>query len=174
MKKPVFLDRDGVINRRLDNDYVKSWSEFEFLPGVFEALQILNNSGYSLILVSNQAGVAKGLMSITDLRSIDTQMKQELIEHDVYLLNSYYCRHRDEDGCLCRKPQSGLFFQACDDYNLDLHNAWIVGDSECDIQAGHETGCRGILLTPSPVKTSADYSVTSLLEATQLIVKLTS
>lgn len=171
MNKIVFLDRDGVINRKLDNAYVRSWSEFEFLPGVFEAMLLLNNANFGLFIVSNQAGVSKGLMSKDDLRDIDLHMKQELIEHGIHVLDAYYCRHRDEDDCDCRKPQPGLLYQALDGHDLSIKDSWMVGDSERDIVAGHAVGCRGVLIDPSNPDTEAEHVVANLLEAAQYITR---
>lgn len=174
LNKIIFLDRDGVINRKLDNDYVKFWNEFEFLPGVLDSLALLNQKGYALIVASNQAGVNKNLMSLCDLKDIDLCMKQEVLEHDGHILEAYYCRHRDEDECMCRKPNPGLFQQAFDDLELNsqtLDELWIIGDSERDIVAGHQVGCQGILVGPATARPSAaEFTATDLPAAVEMII----
>lgn len=173
--KYIFLDRDGVINRKIENGYVTSWDNFVFLPRVFDALELFCKNGYALIVVSNQAGVAKGLMSLEDLQRIDAFMKTEVVKKGSVILASYYCPHRDEDLCSCRKPKSGLFKKAIDDNNLDVNNTqnmWIIGDSERDIIAGSDVGCRGILITPfNDKKTLAERCVNDLYTAAQVIIK---
>jgi D-glycero-D-manno-heptose 1,7-bisphosphate phosphatase len=140
----IFLDRDGVINRKRDDDYVKGWDEFEFLPRVPEALQLLTQAGYRLIVVTNQRGIARGWMTEADLHDIHARMIRELTLATIAAI--YFCPH-DKDQCECRKPQTGLFRQAQRDFpDIDFARSIVIGDSLSDMQAGASLGCRNILI----------------------------
>jgi len=146
-KKVVFLDRDGVINKKPPKaEYVKSWSEFEFLPGAIEALQLLTQNGYQTFILTNQAGIARGAMSEIDLNDIHEHMKQELYKHQAKIDGIYYCPHGWDEECECRKPKPGMFFQAAREHNLDLSKTIFIGDDERDLQAGNAAGCKTILV----------------------------
>lgn len=146
-KRVIFIDRDGVINRKMpEGDYVKSWSEFEFLPGAIEALGLLAKAGYAIFVVTNQRGIARGLMTEADLADIHFKMAQELERRGVRLAGIYYCPHDYEDNCDCRKPKPGLLLRAAREHNLNLADAILIGDSEKDIQAGSAAGCKTILV----------------------------
>lgn len=148
-KKVVFLDRDGVINRKPPRaEYVKRWEEFEFLPEATQALRLLTQNGYDIYLVTNQAGIARGAMSEQDLNDIHEALGKELEKHDVRISAIYYCPHGWDDGCECRKPKPGLLYQAARDRNLDLTKTIFIGDDERDLQAGTAAGCKTILVTP--------------------------
>ena len=146
-KKVVFLDRDGVINRKAPKaEYVKSWSEFEFLPGAIEAMKLLGENNYNIFLVSNQAGIARGVMTEQDLKEIHGTMEKELEKHDVKIERIYYCPHGWDEGCECRKPKPGMLFKAAREYDLDLSKSLFIGDDERDLQAGNAAGCRTVLV----------------------------
>jgi len=148
-QKVVFLDRDGVINKRPPKaDYVKNWEEFEFLPGAIEGLQLLSQNGYKIYLITNQPGIARGMMSKRDLNLIHQKLKEELKKKKVKINGIYCCPHGWDDGCECRKPKPGLLFQAARDHNLDLTKTIFIGDDERDIQAGEAAGCKTIFLKP--------------------------
>jgi D-glycero-D-manno-heptose 1,7-bisphosphate phosphatase len=140
----IFLDRDGVINRKRDDDYVKHWGEFEFLPGVKEALQILTKNNYRLIVVTNQRGIARGWMSEADVQEVHTRMRAEIAPALIAAI--YYCPH-DKDQCDCRKPKTGMFLQAQRDFpDIEFAQSILIGDSLSDMQAGAAVGCRTILI----------------------------
>jgi len=146
-KKVIFLDRDGVINKKPPKgDYVKSWGEFEFLPGAIEALKLLSQNDYEIYIVTNQAGIARGVMSEEDLGTIHDKLKKELGKHHARINGIYYCPHGWNDGCECRKPKPGMFFQGANDHNLDLTKTILIGDDERDLQAGNAAGCKTILV----------------------------
>lgn len=148
-KKVIFLDRDGVINKRPPKaDYVKNWSEFEFLPDAIEAIKLLYQKGYDIYVITNQAGIARGLMDEQDLKNIHENMKNEFEKHNTKIKGIYYCPHGWDDGCECRKPKPGMFFQAARDHHIDLTKSIFIGDDERDIQAGKAIGCKTIIVTP--------------------------
>lgn len=141
----VFVDRDGVINRNRD-DYVKNIDEFDFLPGALTALEILHNSGMAVVVISNQAGIAHGLIAPDDLAKIDHRLHECVQNNGGYIHGIYYCKHKPDDHCDCRKPEPGLIFKARDEMNLPETGSYLVGDALSDIDAGMNAGCTTILV----------------------------
>lgn len=142
----VFLDRDGVINRNRDGDYVRTPEDFEFLPGALEGLARLKGAGCAVVVVSNQAGVGSGLVSLDELDRIDEKMLAGIEEHGGEVAEICYCTHRKDEGCLCRKPRTGLFDKAALDLGISLQGSFFVGDALSDMQAGFSAGCRTVLV----------------------------
>ena len=142
----VFLDRDGVINVNRD-DYVKSWSEFEFLPGAKDAIKMLNETNYWVIIVTNQSPIGRGIFDHNTLEEIHNKMLQELSDAGAHIDAIYYCPHSPDDECGCRKPKPGLLIRAAEELNIDLTNSWLIGDSEGDIEAGKAAGCKTFKVT---------------------------
>ncbi|MBU6500564.1 MAG: HAD-IIIA family hydrolase [Patescibacteria group bacterium] len=149
-RKIIFLDRDGVINKKMPpRDYVKRWEEFEFLPGAIEALRMLTESGYEIYIISNQAGVARGLMTEGDLFQIHKNMEIKLTEKGAKISAIYYCPHGWSEGCDCRKPKPGMFYRAAIDHQIDLPRTIFVGDDQRDVEAGNAAGCKKTFLVDS-------------------------
>lgn len=173
MKKATFLDRDGVINKkRPEGEYVTAWQEFEFLPGVGEAIALLANAGFEVIIISNQRCVAKGLLTSTELQSIHEKMCRELALQGAAITDGYYCPHDLQPACNCRKPAPGMLLQAAEEHGIDLANSWMIGDSEIDIEAGKAAGCRTARIFNAELATTgADITAGSLLQAVQQILQ---
>lgn len=148
-KKVVFLDRDGIINKKPPKaDYVKKWEEFEFLPGAIEGLKLLAENNYDIYIISNQPGITRGAMTEKDLVDIQNKMEEELQKNSIKIAGTYYCLHNWNDDCECRKPKPGLLFKAASEHNLDLRKVIFIGDDERDMQAGETAGCKTILVGP--------------------------
>jgi D-glycero-D-manno-heptose 1,7-bisphosphate phosphatase len=148
-RKAVFLDRDGVINRKLpETQYVTKASEFHFLPGVGEALSIFKDLGFLLVLITNQRGIARGLMTGDDLDAVHDYMQRELGKEYAHLDAIYHCPHEEFEYCNCRKPEPGMILAARTDLNIDLASSYMVGDSVCDMSAGQGAGVRTICIGP--------------------------
>lgn len=146
-KPTIILDRDGVINKKaLNSGYITKLTEWEWLPGSKEAICLLKKSGYQVIVVTNQACIAKGLMTIDDLEVLHLKMRQDLKECGGGIDKIYYCPHASDANCDCRKPKPGMLFQAQKDFNLDLSRLYFVGDHERDIQAGKAAGSKTFLI----------------------------
>jgi D-sedoheptulose 7-phosphate isomerase len=160
--KTVFLDRDGVINRKQpEGDYVKSWPEFEFLPRAKEALKLLKEQGRRIIITTNQRGIQRGLMTENDLQNIHARMEEKLAETGVSIDKIYYCQH-EEGTCSCRKPQTGMFLQAQKDFpEIDFRSSAVIGDSLSDMEAGSRLNCRTILIAD-------DDAVSQMMEKAQI------
>ena len=143
MTKAVFLDRDGVINKKPpEGDYVTCWEDFKFLPGVVEAIAQLNRAGFCVIVITNQRCIAKGLMTVAELETIHRRMSESLAEHGARIDAIYYCPHEMKPICRCRKPSPGMLLDAARDYGIELPASWMIGDSDIDIEAGNNAGCK--------------------------------
>ncbi len=146
-KKVVFLDRDGVINKRPKRaDYVKSWDEFIFLPGAIEAIKLLRDKGYRIFIISNQSGIARRIVTKKDLDQIHKKMIQELKRKGAKIDGIYICPHGWDEGCECRKPKPGLLYQASREHLIDLTKSLFIGDDIRDKEAGDAAGCKTILI----------------------------
>jgi len=154
LSKVVFLDRDGVINRDSPN-YVKSWSEFEFLPGSIEAIRNLTVSGFATIMITNQSAVNRRLISHTELQTIHTRMNAALKRRNGHIQDIFFCPHRPDERCACRKPKAGLIHQAQSKYRIDLSQSFMVGDNAKDIECARNAGCGCAILVQSGIGAEA-------------------
>lgn len=173
--KAVFLDRDGTLNK--DAGYLSNPREFQLLPGVVEGLNILQQRGFQLVVVTNQSGIARGYFTEQQLADIHREMVRQLAENGIELAGIFYCPHHPQDiqrtqhaqpthhaqhapqhqgvrqayvrSCGCRKPLPGLLLEAAEKLKLDLASSFMVGDKATDILAGKAAGCRSILIAPS-------------------------
>ncbi|HEX9133690.1 MAG TPA: D-glycero-beta-D-manno-heptose 1,7-bisphosphate 7-phosphatase [Ktedonobacteraceae bacterium] len=141
----IFLDRDGVINENRA-DYVKSWSEFRFLPGSREAIAKLTQAGHRIVVCSNQAGVARGSISMETVDEIHRRMKNSISEVGGKIEKVYCCPHGKDEDCACRKPRPGMLLRARDELGIDMHDAVFIGDSITDIRAGLAVGIHTVLV----------------------------
>jgi D-glycero-D-manno-heptose 1,7-bisphosphate phosphatase len=141
----IFLDRDGVINENR-TDHVKSWDEFEFIPGALESIARLTETGLPIFVVTNQAAVNRGLMSVKTLNDIHERMKAAIRAAGGLITGVYYCPHDNHENCDCRKPGSGMLRQAAQDFPIDLSKSFLVGDAWTDVAAGVSVQARSILL----------------------------
>lgn len=143
--KVVFLDRDGVINENR-SDYVKSWSEFEFLPGALGAIQRLHEAGWTTIVITNQSAINRGIVARSSVEEINRRMVEVVGHHGGRIDAVLYCPHRPDENCNCRKPHPGLLLEAADRFGLDLEKCYLIGDALTDIEAGQAAGCKSILV----------------------------
>jgi histidinol-phosphate phosphatase family protein len=144
----IILDRDGVLNRRPPRtEYVRRPDEFQWLSGARDALRLLKDAGYTVIVVSNQAGIARGAMTEADLEAIHERMRREATEAGGGVDAIYHCPHDWDEGCQCRKPAPGMLFQAQRDFDLDLTRTLFIGDDERDRQAADAAGCPSVLVS---------------------------
>lgn len=148
-RSALFLDRDGVINSRIPDGYVTSPDEFELLPGVIEALQILTKKFTRIFIVTNQQGVGKGLMSEGDLEDVHNHMLELFEEEGITIDNVYVCTALKESNDPCRKPEIGMAIKAKEDFDdIDLSKSVMVGDTMSDMRFGRNAGMRTILTVP--------------------------
>lgn len=147
-KEAVFLDRDGTLN--VDKGYVHRIEDWEWIPGAIEAIVALKKAGFLVIVITNQAGIARGYYDETDMTNLHTMINEELKEHDATIDGFYHCPHHPEFGklqkCECRKPMPGMIDKARRDFDIDLGSSWLIGDKASDIQAGLAAGVKSILV----------------------------
>jgi D-glycero-D-manno-heptose 1,7-bisphosphate phosphatase len=151
MNKAAFLDRDGVINVDV-LDYTSQIKDFTLLPGVFEGLKQLQNSGYLLIIITNQGGIAKGLYTKEDVDTLHNWMCAELAKQGIILTAIYFCPHHDVSGkCLCRKPGSIMLEKAMARFDIDATQSFFMGDKDTDVQAAERAGVRPVKVVVNSV-----------------------
>lgn len=180
-KRPcIFLDRDGVINQNMDSN--PTTKDFKLLSKVSEAIQKINKSDYLAVVVTNQPMIAKGFVTKEEVENTHKKM-ETLLGNDRAFVNAiYYCPHHPEKGfegeipelkidCDCRKPKAGLLLKAAKDLNIDLEKSWMIGDSERDLGAGKNAGCKTIYISDKKSEL-ADFYATNLLEAIEKIMEM--
>jgi D,D-heptose 1,7-bisphosphate phosphatase len=143
-RRAIFLDRDGTVT--IDTGYPSDPDEVELLPGAADGLRTLRDRGWALVLVSNQSGVGRGLITPEQAQVVHDRLMVTLRASGVELDGAYYCPHAPDDACECRKPRSGLLRRAAAELRLDLAGSVMVGDRQSDVEAGKEAGCRTVLL----------------------------
>ena len=156
LRRAVFLDRDGVINR--DTGFVCRVEDFEFIAGVVEALQEIQQRGYLLFVVTNQSGIGRGYYTLDDYQRVNAWMLASLASNAVTVTGVYFCPHAPEAGCVCRKPAPGMILQAQREHGLDLLASWLVGDKPSDIEAAQRAGVGQTLL----IRSSPDVDTSSV------------
>jgi histidinol-phosphate phosphatase family protein len=158
--KVIFIDRDGVVNRDpggwTEHSYVTRWEDFHFLEGALRALALFKRSGFRVVIISNQAGVGKGFFTKEDLDKVNSKMLAEVRKHGGAIDGVYYCVHRKEDGCSCRKPKTGMFEAAVKRYGVMPRETYFIGDSLVDIAAGAKMGMETVFVLSG--KTSLEES----------------
>ncbi len=154
LHKAAFIDRDGVINE--DRKYVHKIDDFELIPGVISGLHLLQQTGYKLIVVTNQSGIARGLYSVEMVEILHQYMSMILKSYDIILDSIYYCPHHPSGSipemkinCYCRKPKPGMLIRAAQELDLDLEESIMIGDKLSDIQAGQSAGVKTTILVKS-------------------------
>lgn len=168
IRPAIFFDRDGVINERIVGGYVTEWAQFRFLPGIRESLARLAALGVPIIVVSNQAGVGKGLCSVGSLERITERFVAELASAGARIDAVYYCPHAPAENCDCRKPRCGLLRQAGREWRIDMGRSVLVGDSWTDVQAARSAGCKAVLLASGDGQTGAADGVITVGKAAEI------
>jgi D-glycero-D-manno-heptose 1,7-bisphosphate phosphatase len=140
MNKALFIDRDGVIN--VDKVHVYRKEDFEFTDGIFDLCRKYSDKGYIILVITNQAGIAKGLYSEEDFKKLTLWMTEQFSDRDIIISKVYHCPHHpDIDGpCQCRKPAPGMILQGVKDFNLDISKCVLIGDMDSDLEAGRRAG----------------------------------
>jgi D-glycero-D-manno-heptose 1,7-bisphosphate phosphatase len=145
MHSAAFLDRDGTII--YDEDYLADPARVRLVPGAADALRALRRRGMLLVIVSNQSGVARGLIRADELAAVHARLEAVLRAEGIVLDGAYHCLHGPDDGCACRKPRPGMLLRAAEEHAIDLASSWMIGDKPSDVEAGRAAGCRAALFT---------------------------
>ena len=174
-KRPaIFFDRDGTLI--YDRSYMSKPEQVELLPGAIELLALVSSYGYFTVVVSNQSGVGRGLMTEQEATAVHSRFEELLARAGVSVGASLYCPHAPENNCECRKPGPGLLIRAAAEHELDLSSSFMVGDKESDWEAGVAAGCTSILLAseeqPPSLAKERDSMVRDLAELKLLFEKL--
>ncbi len=182
MNKAVFMDRDGTIVE--DVGYMNSPEQIKFIPGSIEAIKMLNQAGYKVVVITNQAGVARRLITEDMLQTIDKTLHKWILNGGAHLDGIYYCPHHPEHGlypyrqiCECRKPHTGLIKRAHRDLNIDLSQSFMIGDKATDVEAGKRAGTKTILVLTGRgknekemLKEKPDHIAENLLDAVKRVL----
>lgn len=143
----VFLDRDGVINKKIEGEYVKNWDEFVFLPEVGSAIKLLNSKKIPVYIISNQSGIGRGIMTQEDLEKVQKLMIGVLKAEGAHIDDIFVCPHAPDENCECRKPRPGLLKLAKQKYpKINFVASWFIGDSQSDVEAGYAVNTNTYLL----------------------------
>lgn len=169
MKRVIFLDRDGVLDKVLLNNgkpfSPRRFEEFELLPAVENALNSFKNMGFLNIIVTNQPDIARRLIRIEELNKMHALIRERLPVDDILT-----CPHDDVDNCQCRKPKPGMLLEAAKRWSINLNESFLIGDTWKDIEAGRAAGCKTILIDmPYNKDVQADFRVENLLSVVKLI-----
>lgn len=143
LSRAVFLDRDGVLTRERP-DYVKIPKELEILPGIEAPLREIKKRGFQIVIITNQSVIGRGLTTHYEISRIHEKLRVELALLGCRIDAIYYCPHRPDEGCNCRKPEPGLILKASRELGIDTSRSWMIGDKEIDLEAARRAGCRGI------------------------------
>ena len=173
----VFIDRDGVIN--LDfGTYTTTIDEWKWAPGAVEGIKMLYDAGFGIIVITNQACIAKGIQTEEGLARLHTFMLKHIRKSGGDILRIYHCPHQTSDGCSCRKPEPGMILQAAKDYNINLSETFFIGDAPRDIQAAKRAGTRSILIDKSVHNSNTDIDLSipefhakNLLDAAGIVIR---
>lgn len=168
--KALFLDRDGIVNRRIVDGYVRSPNELEILPGIIPIVEHARSRGFLVIIITNQQGIGKGLMTTSDLEVVHQAVRQQIARLIGYnaIDAIYVCPHLESQNCECRKPAPGMILDAIRDFDIDPASSWMVGDSTSDAQAGIAAGVPTILVGEFSAG-QADITVPDLVSALKVI-----
>lgn len=160
MNKAVFLDRDGTIN--IDYGYVYKYEDFKFVDGAIEAMKMLKQAGYLLIVITNQSGIARGYFSEEDFKILNEKLAKYLKGYGITIDAVYHCPHLNE-GCTCRKPATGLFYRAAEKFNIDFSKSFAIGDRMRDLSICMEQPVKGYLISGNDKMKKESIQVVSTL-----------
>jgi len=174
VNKVVVLDRDGTIV--IDRHYLADPDGLEFEPGATAGLQRMAKMGYRLVIVTNQSGIARGMLSVATLSLIHERLREMLAAHGVHLDGIYFCPHAPGDACECRKPNQQLMVQAAADLGFDQSKAVVIGDKDSDVEFGQRAGARTMLIGNSSGRSATavtpDYFIANLTDAAEILSRL--
>ncbi len=141
LHKAIFFDRDGVINKER-KDYVKTVAELEIFPNIVIPIKKLIKMGFLIVVITNQSAINRGFTTHHDVSDIHSRIQQFLQKNDARIDKFYYCPHKPDEHCVCRKPNPGLILRAVSELKIDLQKSWMIGDNETDVEAAVKAGCK--------------------------------
>jgi D-glycero-D-manno-heptose 1,7-bisphosphate phosphatase len=175
-RKTVILDRDGTIV--VDRHYLNDPDGLSFLPGAANALRWLTEHDYRLVIITNQSGIGRGLLSVERLRQIHDRLDQMVLHAGARLDGIYFCPHRPDENCACRKPQTGLLIRAASELGFDMSSVIVIGDKDSDVELGQRVSAPTILIGNAEVSAASatvpDFTVRDLTQAVEVINSINS
>lgn len=169
----ILLDRDGTVIKDPEDERVDSEEKIDLFPDSIEALRLLASQGFSVIFITNQAGIAEGRITVEDFNRIHEKVLTMLSPSGVHVLKTYMCPHGPKDECVCRKPKPTMILEAIKEFNLDPNDLYMVGDRESDVMAGIAAGTKTILVETANVPVTAEqatYTAPALLDAVRYAI----
>ncbi|RAX53846.1 hypothetical protein CCY99_05550 [Helicobacter sp. 16-1353] len=166
----VFFDRDGVVN--IDDEYIYKPQDFIYIDGFLELFESCKQKGYLLFVVTNQSGIGRGYYTLEEFLDLSDFMQNDLKNRFGFCFDKiYFCSHKPEINCLCRKPKSGMIKQAIDEFNINLEKSYMIGDKESDVEAAISGGIKTTILfnKKDKVTSKADFIVDSLYKVNSII-----
>lgn len=173
--KAIFLDRDGTVNIGVPTyERVDSLEKVELLPNTLAALKLLADLDYAIFFITNQAGLAEGLITLEQFNRINDKVLELVAPSGIKVIKTYLCPHGENDNCECRKPKPKLLLDAANEYQIDLSNSYMIGDRPSDVMTGVNAGTKTILVktgVPTVESKEADYTAPTLLDAIRFIAE---
>ena len=170
--KTIFLDRDGVVNKEVR--YLYKLSDFEFIDGIFDACLYFQKLGYEIVIVTNQSGITRGYYDENDYLKLTEWMLGQFNDNGINILDTFYCPHRPESTCNCRKPKPGMLIEAKYKYDISMKDSWMIGDKETDIEAANLAGITNTILVRSghlidESNSNAKFTIDSIMQSKEVI-----
>lgn len=166
MNKVCFLDRDGTIN--IDKGYVHKKEDFEFIDGAIKGMKMLQEAGYKIIIITNQSGIARGIYTKEQFEMLQEYMYKELEKYDIVIDKTYYCPHLGD--CDCRKPKLKLFYDAINEFDIDINKSFAIGDKLRDLAICEKENIEGFLISDKNIETTRNITIVkNLYEASEII-----
>jgi len=166
-QKALFLDRDGVIN--IDHGYVSTIDEFTFIEGIFPLLHLFIKHGYILFIVTNQSGIGRGYYENADFETLTTWMLAQFKKEGISIKAVHHCHHAPEENCFCRKPAIGMIEAILFEHNIDLENAWLIGDKQSDIDLAHNATIAHTIAIGTGMIENTEYHFDTIRECKEFI-----
>ena len=158
--KSVFIDRDGTIN--VNVEYLDNPDDLMIYPDVGKGIKQLQDHGFKIIVITNQSGIARGYYTKETLQSIHKRLLKELAKEGASIDDIFYCPHHPDDGCDCRKPNTGLFEQAIKKHDINVKQSYVIGDRMIDVEAGHCLGLKTVLIPENEELVEAERKLSTI------------
>lgn len=175
MIKAIFLDRDGTINEEPSDEMVDSIGKVKILPNTLAALKLIKNTNFKIFIVTNQIAIGLGRLTLKEFHQINKYIVSQLRKDGINIKKTYFCPHRPEDNCNCRKPKTGMIEEANKNHKISLPESYVIGDRETDVMMGKSVGCKTILVKTGidtyTKNVAPDYVAKDLLDAIKFILR---
>jgi len=165
--KALFLDRDGIVN--IDHGYVHDITDFEFTDGIFDLVTLFKDAGYTIFIVTNQSGIGRGYYSLQEFQALTAWMKAQFASQEIEITETFFCPHRPDEGCHCRKPKTGMIEACLEKYPVDLAHSWMIGDKQSDIDFASNAGIGHTIAIGNKDIKGAEYIFDSIMQCKRFL-----